>query len=81
MVDQPVPPSRRDKVLAVLREADGPLFTSTIAARAQLEQRSTSQALNILLKEGVVQRSKSGGPMAKEGSKERRWRLRPLDQG
>jgi Mn-dependent DtxR family transcriptional regulator len=69
--------SRKEKALAALTMAREPLYTSQVASFMGVDPRSASQALNLLLADGKVQRSKSGGPKAREGTKERRWRLRP----
>ena len=69
--------TRADRALAVLARAKEPLFTSEVASLTGMDQRAASQALNALLADGKIQRSKAGGGKAREGSKERRWRVKP----
>jgi|HubBroStandDraft_1064217.scaffolds.fasta_scaffold1732358_1 predicted transcriptional regulator len=71
---------RRAKVLEVLQRAERPLHTSVVATACGLDIRSANQVLNMLVKEGVLQKSKSGGRSAHYGEKERRWRVRPVQE-
>jgi Mn-dependent DtxR family transcriptional regulator len=70
-------PSRGDQIIAALSASSAPLKTSEIARAIGVDVRTARPTLHRLLAEGVIQRSRSGGVRAKDGEKERTWRIKP----
>ena len=64
-------------MLAALAKSDRPLTTIEVAGITRIERSIVLTLLTKLMRQGQVQRSKSGGRKSAPGQKSRRWRLNP----